>query len=75
MSFVGVRKAGGEPTLRQARLLADWRAASWRVREAWDIWLSAGDADRTRAHALYVSALAEEELAAERLQREADAGP
>jgi hypothetical protein len=55
---------------RRVRLLADWRAAEWRVGEAWDVWRTASDADRARAHALYVSALAEEEIAAARLEHE-----
>jgi hypothetical protein len=52
------------------RLVAEWRAAAWRAADAWEIWRAASGRERLRAQELYVSAIAEEEVAAERLQRE-----
>jgi len=40
------------------------------VAAAWEDWKAAGSGDSAHAHELYVSALAEEEIAADRLQRE-----
>jgi hypothetical protein len=51
-------------------LVAEWRSAAFRVAAAYEEWKAAGSDDRAHAHELYVSALAEEEIAADRLQRE-----
>jgi hypothetical protein len=46
-----------------------WRAAAQRVARAWNTWLAVDWPDRARAYAAYLEALAEEELAARRVQR------
>jgi hypothetical protein len=53
-----------------ARHVAEWRAAAWRVTDAWEVWRAARGRERSRAHELYLSAIAEEEIAADRLQRQ-----
>ena len=50
--------------------LTEWRAAAWCVSEAWERWRATNGEDRHQAHALYLLALADEEVAANRLQRE-----
>jgi len=52
-------------------LLTAWRAAAWRVAEAWELWRAAEGGCRDHAHTLYEIALAEEELAADQLRRQA----
>jgi hypothetical protein len=56
-----------------ARLVAEWRAAAWRAADAWEIWRAARGRQRVRAQELYLSAIAEEEMAADRLQRQVNA--
>jgi hypothetical protein len=55
----------------QARRLAEWRAAAWRVADAWEMWRAARGSERADAHARYLAALGDEELAARRLERQA----
>lgn len=46
-----------------------WREAAKRVGRKWDAWLASEEGDRRRAYSAYVEALAQEELAAWRLER------
>ena len=57
------------PPSRAAAELEQWRVAAQQVALAWQVWLAADSPDRARAHASYLEALAEEELAALRVQR------
>jgi hypothetical protein len=45
-----------------------WRAATKRVARAWNAWLAAEGRERARAYAAYLDALAQEEIAALRMQ-------
>ena len=52
--------------------LAEWRAAAERVSVVWEEWLAATGDGRERAHARYLEALADEEIAAARLEYHVD---
>jgi hypothetical protein len=62
------------PESVHARLLQEWRSAACFVSAAWEDWRVARAGERAHAHAVYVAALAEEEIAADRLQRHVAAG-
>lgn len=53
--------------------LEQWRTAAQRVERAWQQWLACEPTERDWAHDVYVDALAREEQAALRLQRDARA--
>jgi hypothetical protein len=53
--------------------LEQWRTAARRVTRAWEQWLACDAAERDWAHTVYVDALAREEAAAIRLERDARA--
>ena len=50
--------------------LEQWRTAAKRVGRAWEQWLACDPAERDWAHDVYVDALAREEAAALRLERD-----
>jgi hypothetical protein len=56
------------PAPSAALELERWRAAAQRVARAWDAWLAVDWPERARAYATYLEALADEELAARRVQ-------
>lgn len=51
--------------------LEQWRAAAQQVTDAWEQWLACESAERNWAHDVYAGALAREEQAALRLERDA----
>jgi hypothetical protein len=51
--------------------LEQWRSAAKRVGRAWEEWLAADETERDWAHEVYLGALAHEEAAALRLERDA----
>lgn len=50
--------------------LEQWRTAARRVARAWEQWLACDTAERDWAHMVYLDALAREEAAALRLERD-----
>src|SRR4051812_14661194 len=56
------------PAYSAAPELEQWRTAAQRVAPAWNAWLAVDWSDRARAYGVYLEALAEEELAAQRVQ-------
>jgi hypothetical protein len=55
-------------TQRQSPLQV-WRSSAQRAARAWDAWLASGGDERSVRYDAYVAALAEEEEAAEEMQR------
>jgi hypothetical protein len=50
--------------------LEQWRTAAKRVGRAWEQWLASDETERDWAHEVYLDALAREEQAAVRLERD-----
>ena len=55
--------------------LEQWRSAARRVESAWSAWLASEASERDWAHEAYLNALAREEQAALRLERDARSRP
>jgi hypothetical protein len=65
-----LRRDRPQPPGAQGRAeIETWRAATKRVSRAWNAWLAAEGRRRAQAYAAYLDALAQEELAAARMQR------
>ena len=58
-----------DTTPRQTRQLTEWRRSAQRVTRAWHAWLAAERRDRGERYRALVAALAEEETAAEEVER------
>ena len=58
-----------ETTLQQTQRLQDWRQSAQRVTRAWNAWLAAESSDRDIRYRVFVAALADEERAAEEVER------